>query len=69
MCILLLFINQCIKVPSGGIRFGYFFFLCLAAASADSWGPGYRGGSLRNRAPWDGGLNLAGFSRTSGLEL
>jgi hypothetical protein len=69
MCILLLFRNQCIKLPGGGIRFGYFFVLCLAAASADNWGPGYLGGSLRSREPWDGGLNLVGFSRMRGLEL
>ena len=29
----------------------------------------YLGAALGNLAPWDGGLNFVGFSRTSGLEL
>jgi hypothetical protein len=61
--------NQCIKVPSGGIILGYFFFFCAANSSADKLGPGYRGASLRSRAPCDGGVNLDGFSRTRGFEL
>lgn len=56
------------KVPSGGIMLGYFFAACAAFSSADSCGPGYLGASLRSLAPWEGGLNFAGFSRTSGLE-
>ena len=56
------------KVPSGGIIFGYFFFVCLAISSSDNGGPGYLGPSLRSRAGWDGGTNLEGFSRTRGLE-
>lgn len=66
---LLLFKNQCMKLPSGGIIFGYFFVSCAAFCSADSWGPGYLGASARSRRPWEGGLNLVGFSRTRGLEL
>jgi len=69
MWIVLLFINQCMKVPSAGIIFGYFFVLCLAISSSDNWGPGYLGPSLRSRAGWDGGVNLEGFSRTRGLEF
>ena len=55
--------------PSGGIIFGYFFDFCLAISSADNWGPGYLGASLRSRAGWDGGLNFEGFSRTRGLDF
>jgi len=66
-CMLLLLINQCMKLPSGGIIFGYFFVACLALSSSDKLGPGYLGASLGRRAPWDGGLNFEGFSRTSGL--
>ena len=69
MCMVLLFMNQCRKLPSGGIIVGYFFVCCLACSSADNWGPGYLGGSFRIRDPWEGGLNLVGFSRTNGLEL
>jgi len=56
------------KVPSAGIIFGYFFVFCAAACSADNCGPGYLGGSFRSLAPWEGGLNLVGFSRTRALE-
>lgn len=69
MWIVLLFINQCIKLPSGGIIFGYFFVVCLAISSSDNWGPGYRGPCLRSRAGWDGGVNLEGFSSTSGFDF
>jgi hypothetical protein len=57
------------KLPSGGIIFGYFFVFCLATSSSDNWGPGYLGASLRSRAGWDGGVNLDGFSRTRGLDF
>jgi hypothetical protein len=50
------------------MRFGYFFVFCLACSSADNWGPGYLGVSFGSLAPWDGGLNLFGFSRTKGFE-
>jgi len=48
--------------------FGYFFVFCIACSAGDNWGPGYLGGSFRSLAGCDGGLNLAGFSRTRGLE-
>jgi hypothetical protein len=57
------------KVPSGGIIFGYFFFVCLAISSSDNWGPGYLGASFLSRAGWDGGTNLDGFSRTRGFDV
>jgi hypothetical protein len=57
------------KDPSGGIIFGYFFFVCLAISSSDNGGPGYLGPSLRSRAGWDGGTNLEGFSRTRGFDV
>lgn len=57
------------KVPSGGIIFGYFFFVCVAISSSDNRGPGYLGASLRRRAGWDGGTNLEGFSRTRGFDV
>jgi hypothetical protein len=57
------------KDPSGGIIFGYFFFVCLAISSSDNWGPGYLGASFRSRAGWDGGTNLDGFSRTRGFDV
>jgi hypothetical protein len=67
ICMLLLFKNQFINVPSAGIILGYFFVAWRACSSADSCGPGYRGASFRGREPWEGGLNLAGFSRTRGF--
>jgi hypothetical protein len=69
MWIVLFIINQCMKDPSGGIIFGYFFFVCLAISSSDNGGPGYLGPSLRSRAGWDGGTNLEGFSRTGGFDV
>lgn len=66
-CIARLFTNQCMNVPSGGIIFGYFFAFCAAASSSDNCGPGYRGASFLRRAPWDGGTNFVGFSRTNCL--
>lgn len=48
---------------------GYFLVAILACSSADKFGPGYLGGSFRSLEPWEGGLNLVGFSRRMGLEL
>ena len=52
------------KVPSGGIMFGYAFFACAAFCVAVRGAPLYLGPSLRKRCPWDGGLNLVGWART-----
>jgi hypothetical protein len=56
--------NQYMKVPGAGIMLGYFFVCWAFTCSSERRGPGYRGGSFRSFAPWDGGLNFAGFSRT-----
>lgn len=55
------------NVPSAGIMLGYFFVFCAFTCSDERRGPGYRGGSFRSFAPWDGGLNFAGFPRTGTL--
>ena len=61
--------NQYMNVPSGGIILGYFFVACAAFCSSVIWGPAYwyRGGPFEILEPWEGGLNLAGFSRTRGF--
>lgn len=66
MCILRDLRNFPMTVLSGGIIFGYFLLACRAFSSSLRAGPGYRGASLRRRWPWDGGVNLVGFSRTRG---
>ncbi len=61
--------NQYMKLPSGGIMWGYCLIFCSSVCWAESEGPGYcRGAFDLRRAPWDGGLNLAGFSSTIGLD-
>jgi hypothetical protein len=47
---------------------GYFLRFCNDFSSAESSGPGYLGAVLGRLDPWEGGLNLVGFSRTMGLE-
>ena len=61
--------NQCMKVPSAGIMLGYFFVLCSVFCSPVSCGPYWRGICCFSLLPWEGGLNLAGFSRTRGFEV
>lgn len=68
-CTLLLVMNQCIKVPSGGIIFGYFFVLRDVASSSLSFGPGYLGASFSRLLGCEGGVNFAGFSSTRGLDF
>jgi len=56
------------KLPAAGIMCGYCFVFCAAFSVADSGGPGYwRGGGRLRRDGWEGGLNLAGFSRARGF--
>jgi hypothetical protein len=68
MCITRLVRNQCQKVPSGGIIVGYFLRSCNDFSSAESSGPGYLGAVFGRLDPWEGGLNLVGFSRAKGLK-
>ena len=49
---------------------GYRFVFCASSSGCDNGGPGYCRGRVRvNLEGWDGGLNLAGFSRTLGLDV
>ena len=61
--------NQYMNVPSGGIILGYFFVCCSLFCSPVRCGPYWRGICCFNRLPWEGGLNLVGFSRTRGFEV
>lgn len=59
------------KLPSGGIMFGYCLRFCVASSSSVRRGPYVYCGLFRLEgilAGCDGGRNLSGFSSTRGLD-